>query len=105
MQTLTAISYAFVFVLSPDKDLTMIRLPRLMLGSNLSQLLALAVEVEDDEAGVVEIDAADLITAERIALCVVASVLSRLERRGQSSSKRESRTNGRARPLAAGCGD
>lgn len=63
----------------------MIRLPRLMLGSNLPYLLRIVAAVEDDEARVVEIDAADLVTAEPVALCMLASVLARLARRGQSA--------------------
>lgn len=63
----------------------MIRLPRLMLGSNLPQLLHIVAAVEDDEAPVVAIDATDLVTAEPVALCMLASVLSRRARRGQSA--------------------
>jgi len=63
----------------------MIRLPRLMLGSNLPQLLRVVAAVEDDEARAVEIDAADLVTAEPVALCMLAAVLARLKRREQSA--------------------
>ena len=61
----------------------MIRLPRLMLGANLPQLVSIAAELEDDEARIVDVDATELITAEPVALCLLAAALERLDRRGQ----------------------
>jgi hypothetical protein len=66
----------------------MIRLPRLMLGPDLAHLLVIAAEIEDDEAYVVEVDAADLITAEPMALCLLASALAHVARRGQRAMVR-----------------
>jgi hypothetical protein len=61
----------------------MVRLPRLMLGANLPQLVSIAAELEDDGAQIVEVDATDLVTAEPVALCLLAAALARLDRRGQ----------------------
>ncbi len=61
----------------------MIRFPRLMLGGNLPQLISISAEIEDTGARLVEINAADLITAEPVALCILAAALARLERRRQ----------------------
>jgi hypothetical protein len=61
----------------------MIRLPKLMLGEDLPQLVRIATAIADDYSSTVECNAEHLVTAEPVALCLLAASFGQLERRGQ----------------------
>jgi signal transduction histidine kinase len=61
----------------------MIALPKLMLGDNLPQLVRIATAISDDYSSTVECNAEALVTAEPVALCLLAASFGQLERRGQ----------------------
>jgi hypothetical protein len=63
----------------------MIHLPKLMLGDNLPLLVRITTALVDDYSPTVECNAEDLITAEPVALCLLAAAFGQLERRGQSA--------------------
>jgi len=54
-----------------------------MLGDNLQQLVGIATAITDDYSAVVECNAERLVTAEPVALCLLAASFARLESRGQ----------------------
>jgi hypothetical protein len=66
----------------------MIRLPKLMLGDNLPQLVRIATAIADDYSSTVECNAEHLVTAEPVALCLLAASFGQLERRGQHAQIR-----------------
>ena len=66
----------------------MIRLPKLMLGDNLPQLIKIATAISDDYSSTVECDAEQLVTAEPVAPCLLAASFGQLERRGQRAQIR-----------------
>jgi hypothetical protein len=66
----------------------MIRLPKLMLGDNLPQLIEIATAISDDYSSTVECNAEQLVTAEPVALCLLAASFVHLERRGQHAQIR-----------------
>jgi len=61
----------------------MIRLPKLMLGDNLPQLIRIAAAITDEYSSVVECNTERLVTAEPVALCILAASFGQLESRGQ----------------------
>ena len=61
----------------------MINLPKLMLGGDLPQLVRIATAIADDYSPTVECNAEHLVTAEPVALCLLAASFGQLERRGQ----------------------
>jgi len=61
----------------------MIRLPKLMLGDDLPRLVKIATAIADDYSSIVECNAERLVTAEPVALCLLAASFAQLERRGQ----------------------
>ena len=61
----------------------MIALPKLMLGDNLPQIVRIATAIADDYSSTVECNAEALVTAEPVALCLLAASFGKLERRGQ----------------------
>jgi hypothetical protein len=61
----------------------MIRLPKLMLGDNLPQLIRIAAAITDEYSPIVECNAERLVTAEPVALCILAASFGQLESRGQ----------------------
>jgi signal transduction histidine kinase len=63
----------------------MVHLPKLMLGDNLPLLVRITTALVDDYSPTVECNAEDLITAEPVALCLLAAAFGQLERRGQSA--------------------
>jgi hypothetical protein len=66
----------------------MIRLPKLMLGDDLPRLIAIATAISDDYSSTVECNADQLVTAEPVALCLLAASFVQLERRGQHAQIR-----------------
>lgn len=67
----------------------MIRLPKLLLGDDLERLVALTVEIEECGEPLIEIDAAELVMAEPVALCLLARSLEVVRRRGQRALVRQ----------------
>ncbi|MBS0421447.1 MAG: ATP-binding protein [Proteobacteria bacterium] len=61
----------------------MISLPQVMLGEDLPALVGIATAILDDYECTVECNAEQLITAEPVALCLLAASFWQLERRGQ----------------------
>jgi hypothetical protein len=61
----------------------MIKLPALMLGDDLPRIIRIVTEITDDFSDVVQCDASELLTAEPVALCLLAAAFAQLRRREQ----------------------
>lgn len=63
----------------------MIKLPKVLLGDDLPRVLEIVTQIEELDGPENRIDASELITAEPVALCLLARALNRLDRIGMKA--------------------
>jgi hypothetical protein len=71
-------------LLTPDRP--MLKLPKLLLGDDLPGLIRIVTRIGDDHSDVVELDAREVVTAEPVALCLLAASFAQLRRRNQRAA-------------------